>query len=103
MWGGLGGGRRMKITAIWDRHIPAPKSKMIFCLLDNGELLELRPETEYEGENAEGQRLYKETGKFDSGSFLKEEDRFTFEKADYMVRHFGATLLVNFKSRGINP
>ena len=86
----------MKITAIWDRHIPAPKSSTIFCLLDNGEFLELSLDTEYQGTNTDGKRLWRETGKPDYGAVFDEKDRFTFEKADYMIRHFGGTLLVNF-------
>ena len=89
----------MKIIAIWDRHIPAPKSKMTFCLLNTGELLEFKPEIEYQGENAEGKRLYKDTGRPDYGPAFNEEARFTFNKADHMIRHFGGTLLVNFERR----
>ncbi len=89
----------MKVVAIWDRHIPAPKSTTIFCLLDNGEFLELSLDTEYQGTNADGKRLYKETGRPDYGSAFNEDDRFTFEKADKMIRHFGGTLLVNFERR----
>ncbi len=89
----------MKVVAIWDRHIPAPKSSTVFCLLDNGEFLELSLDTEYQGENAEGKKLYKETGRPDYGPAFNEDDRFTFEKANYMIRHFGGTLLVNFERR----
>jgi len=89
----------MKVAAIWDRHIPAPKSSTVFCLLDNGEFLELSQHTEYQGKNAEGKRFYKDTGRPDYGSAFGEDDRFTFEKADYMIKHFGGTLLVNFERR----
>jgi len=89
----------MKITAIWDRHIPAPKSSTVFCLLDNGEFLEVSQDTEYQGENAEGKRLYKEAGKPRYGAVFNNKDKFTFEKADNMIRHFGGTLLVNFERR----
>jgi len=87
----------MKITAIWDRHIPAPKSSTVFCLLDNGEFLELSLNAEYQGTNADGKRLYREIGKPCYGAVFDRDDRFTFKKADYMIRHFGGTLLVNFE------
>ena len=87
----------MKITAIWDRHIPAPESSTVFCLLDNGEFLELSQHKEYQGTDAEGKSLYKETGEPSYGAAFGEKDRFTFEKADKMIRYFGGTLLANFE------
>ena len=65
----------MKIIAIWDRHIPAPKSSTVFCLLDNGEFLEFSLATEYQGTDAEGKRVDKETGEPCYGAFFNEKDR----------------------------
>jgi len=92
----------MKIIAIWDRHIPAPESSTVFCLLDNREFLEIRLALEYQGTNAEGKSLYKETGKPRYGAVFNEKDRFTFGKADYLIRHFGGTLLAKFDKGQIN-
>ncbi len=89
----------MKVIAIWDRHISAPESSTVFCLLDNGEFLELSLVTEYQGTDAEGKRLSRETGQPRYGAVFNEKDRFTFEKAGSMIRHFGGILLVNFGRR----
>jgi len=90
---------KMKIMAIWDRHIPAPESSTIFCLLDNGEFLELRLDTEYKGTDAEGKSLYKETGEPYYEATFGKGDRFTFGEANYMIRNFGGTLLINFEEK----
>ncbi len=87
----------MKVTAIWDRHIPAPESSTVFCLLNNGEFLEISLITEYQGTDAEGKRLSRETGEPRYGAVFNEKDRFTFEKADCMIKHFGGVLLINFR------
>jgi len=86
----------MRIIAIWDRHRVAPKSKSIFCLLDNKRLLYVRPAEEYQGKDKEENRIYKETGDVYYEPAFNEDDRFDFNKANYFVMRFGATLLKKF-------
>lgn len=86
----------MRILAIWDRHEVAPGSKSIFCLLDDQRLLFVSLEEEYQGRDKEENRIYKETGNVDYQDAFKENDRFDFNRANYFVIHFGATLLKKF-------
>lgn len=86
----------MKILAVWDRHKVAPKSKSIFCLLDDGRLLFVGPDTEYMGKDKEDNPIYEDTGKPDYQDAFNENDRFDFNRANYFVTHFGATLLKKF-------
>jgi len=85
------------VVAIWDRSKIAPNSKSIFCLLKNGELKEIDVNTEYAGTNANGKRIYKETGHIEISEAFKETDRFTFKKANYFIKHFGGELLVKLQ------
>jgi len=86
----------MKILAIWDRWKVAPESKSIFCLLDDQRLLYIGLEEEYKGTDKEDNRIYEATGNPDYQNAFNEEDRFDFDKANYFVTHFGATLLKRF-------
>lgn len=86
----------MRILAIWDRHRVAPRSKSIFCLLDDERLLFVGLEEEYQGRDKKENRIYKETGNPDYQDAFDENDRFDFNRANYFVTYFGATLLKKF-------
>jgi len=88
----------MKILAIWDRHKAAPNSRRIFALIDDGRFLEILPETEYIGTDAEGKRKYKDTGNMAIWNAFteNEDDRFDFDRADFFMGYFSGELLARW-------
>lgn len=86
----------MKIKALWDRRRVAPSSRTVFALLENGRFLHITPDKVYQGTDAEGKRIYKDTGFPDISPAYKEENRFDFNKANFFIRHFGGELIVKF-------
>ena len=87
----------MKIIAIWDRHKVAPKSKIIFALTACGRFLEVTPTLKYNGQDANGNVVWKETGGFDIGDEDEEKKHWTFKEANIYVHYFGGSLLKQFK------
>jgi len=83
----------MKIIAIWERPQAHERYGGVFCLFDDGQFFHVSQEKEFNGTDKEGKRLYVETGNPEYGPAFNEEDRFSFEKADYFIRHFGGTLV----------
>ena len=86
----------MKIKALWDRRKVAPKSRSVFALLEDGRLVDISPDKEYQGTDANGKRIYKDTSFPDISSVFKPENRFDFNKADFFIRHFGGELIAKF-------
>lgn len=87
----------MRIIALWDRRKVAPKSRSVFALLEDGRFLDISPDKEYQGTDANGKRIYKDTGFPDISPAYKEHNHFDFSKADFFIRHFGGELIVEFE------
>ena len=86
----------MKIKALWDRRKVAPKCRSVFALLEGGRFLNITPDKEYQGTDAEGKRIYKDTGFPDVSPTFKPENRFDLNKADFFIRHYGGELIAKF-------
>lgn len=82
----------MKILAIWERPKANPKWGGTFCLVETGELLYLTQGREYTGTDAQGDRVYAETGTPEWSPAFHAADRFDFWEADRWLRHFGGRL-----------
>jgi len=87
----------MKIIAIWERPVAHERYGGTFCLLDDGQLLEVTHEREFEGIDKTMKRIYTETGRPEWGSAFNEEDRFDLQKADRFLKHFGGKLFYQQK------
>jgi len=83
----------MKIKAIWERSVAHERYGGAFCLLDDGRLLVVTQEREFDGTDRHGKRIYRETGAPEWSSAFNEDDRFDFEQADYFMRHFGGRVV----------
>ncbi len=86
----------MKIKAIWDRCKVASKSKVIFVLTDEENLLTIQPYQKYYGKDEHEKMLYRDTSDMDIYPAYKEDEKFDFNKADYFIRHFGGSLVRRF-------
>ena len=86
----------MTIKALWDRRKVAPHSHSVFALMEDGRFLHITPDKVYQGTNADGKRIYRDTGFPDISPAYKEENRFDFNKADFFIRHFNGELIVKF-------
>ena len=91
----------MTIMAIWDRCKVASKSKVIFVLTDEENLLTIQPYQKYLGKDDQDKKLYRDTGDMDIYPAFKENERFDFNKADYFIRHFGGSLIWKLQESSI--
>ena len=87
----------MKVIAIWERPIAHERYGGSFCLFDDGRLLEVTHEREFQGTDKDGKRIYTETGFPEWGNAFKKDDRFDVEKADYFLKHFGGKMVYQGK------
>jgi len=83
----------MNIMAIWERPAANERYGGIFLLAKDGHLIYCAQETEFDGTDKHGNRIYKETGFPDFGNAFEEEDRFDFDKAELYLKHFGGQLI----------
>ena len=82
-----------KVVAIWDRCRVASESRMSFVLFDNGDFMEVYPESRFIGTDADNNNLYEDTGELVIVHEYHEIKQWSFLWADHYMHCFGGRMI----------